>query len=115
MFAPILVHAHNPGPMTGDGNNTFLIVGDAGNATLIDAGQGSQLHLTALADRLHDIGGRLDGGRLDRVLVTHAHPDHAAGAPALARAYPAARFLKFPWPGEDDRFGVVWRPLHDGT
>jgi glyoxylase-like metal-dependent hydrolase (beta-lactamase superfamily II) len=95
--------------MTGDGNNTFLILGDGGRATLIDAGQGAEPHLIALADRLHQIG-----GRLDLVLVTHAHPDHASGAAALARAYPDARFLKCPWPGEDDRFAVVWQPLHEG-
>ena len=30
MFDPILLPAHNPGPMTGSGNNTYLLVGDAG-------------------------------------------------------------------------------------
>jgi glyoxylase-like metal-dependent hydrolase (beta-lactamase superfamily II) len=48
------------------------------------------------------------------VLVTHAHPDHASGAPALAAAWPSASFLKHPWSGEDTKYAVDWRPLKDG-
>jgi glyoxylase-like metal-dependent hydrolase (beta-lactamase superfamily II) len=48
------------------------------------------------------------------VLVTHAHPDHASGAPALREAYPGALFMKMPWPGEDERYAVPWTPIADG-
>jgi glyoxylase-like metal-dependent hydrolase (beta-lactamase superfamily II) len=51
--------------------------------------------------------------QLRDVLVTHGHPDHASGAMALSRAYPQARFFKFPWPGEDQRYPVDWRPIDD--
>ena len=37
MFAPLLLSAHNPGPMTGSGNNTYLLAGANGSAALVDA------------------------------------------------------------------------------
>ena len=104
---PILLPAHNPGPMTGSGNNTYLIAGRHGSATLIDAGVGEPRHLAALASALGT-------GRLEAVLVTHGHRDHAAGAPAIAAAHPAAAFRKRPWPDEDAQYAVPWRALDEG-
>lgn len=104
---PILLPAHNPGPMTGSGNNTYLLAGRGGSATLIDAGVGEPRHLA-------DLASALGAGRLDAVLVTHGHHDHAAGAPAIAAAHPAASFSKHPWPGEDAQYDVPWRSLGDG-
>jgi glyoxylase-like metal-dependent hydrolase (beta-lactamase superfamily II) len=108
VFKTIRLDAHNPGPMTGSGNHTYLLVGEAGSAVLIDAGVGEALHLEALRIALEE-----NRAQLRDVLVTHGHPDHASGAVALSRAYPHARFFKCPWPGEDQRYPVEWRPLQD--
>jgi len=108
MFNPIRLEAHNPGPMTGAGNHTYLLIDDRA-AVLIDAGVGEPQHLEELKRVLdgHDAW-------LRDVLVTHGHPDHASGAVAIANAHPRARFFKYPWPEEDRRYPVDWRPINEG-
>jgi glyoxylase-like metal-dependent hydrolase (beta-lactamase superfamily II) len=108
VFNPILLEAHNPGPMTGGGNNTYLLI-DSGRSALIDAGVGEPRHLAALDRQLTE-----HRAQLDDVLVTHAHADHASGAPAIDAAHRGVRFRKFPWPDEDSRYAVEWRPIRDG-
>jgi glyoxylase-like metal-dependent hydrolase (beta-lactamase superfamily II) len=105
---PIVLFARNPSPMTGPGNNTYL-VDSRGTAALVDAGIGEAGHLADLAAALHD-----RHARLDSVLVTHGHRDHAGGAPALAAAHPSAAFRKLPWPVEDGQYDVTWQPISDG-
>lgn len=98
------LHAGNPGPMTGSGNWTYLLPGPA--PILVDAGVGRADHLDAIA-------GHVPAGPAV-VLVTHVHPDHASGAPALAARWPAIRFDKCPWPEQDAAYPVAWTPLADG-
>jgi glyoxylase-like metal-dependent hydrolase (beta-lactamase superfamily II) len=72
--------------MTGAGNNTWLI--DGAEPTLIDAGVGVPQHLDALAAAL--------GTRpLRRVIVTHGHPDHASGVPAIAARWPDVEICRW--------------------
>ena len=87
-MTPKFLHAANPGPMTGDGNWTYLI-GDR-HPVLIDAGVGNASHLDAIAEAAPS------GPSL--VLVTHAHSDHVSGAPAIKARWPHAQFKKSPWP-----------------
>jgi len=105
LVAVTLISGFNPGPYTGAGNNTYLINGS--EPTLIDAGIGHPKHLAAVRDAL-------TGKALTRVLVTHGHPDHAAGASHLAAIWPGLRFTKMPWPGVDNQFEVPWVALTDG-
>ncbi len=102
---PLPLHAFNPGPITGDGNWTWLIRGRV--PTLIDAGTGDARHLGAVLQAL-------EGAALAQVAVTHGHVDHASGASALAARFPESHFYKMPWPGRDTKWQVPWRPLADG-
>ena len=101
----IPVHAFNPGPLTGNGNTTWLLPGHV--PTLIDAGTGEPEYLDALERAL-------GGARLAQVLVTHSHVDHASGAEAIAQRMPHVRFLKMPWPDHDSRWHVRWETLAGG-
>lgn len=109
MFEPLRISAFNPGPMTGIGNNTYLVAIEAGPAVLVDAGTGVAGHLDQLANAL---GTR--GARLSDVLVTHGHADHASGARSIAAEHPGVSFRKQPWPGQDEQFGVEWQALEEG-
>ena len=100
MSSPIRISAFNPGPYTGDGNNTWLIDGEW--PTLIDAGTGVTDHVAA-------IEATLQSRPLARVIVTHGHSDHASGVPALRARWPAIEVFKFRLDGEE-----AWSPMQDG-
>lgn len=101
---PTALHAANPGPFTGEGNWTYLIPGP--QPVLIDAGVGNESHL----DAIESAAPRGPA----RVLVTHAHSDHANGAPAIHARWPAAQFFKMPWPERDKKQAVPWQTIGPG-
>lgn len=85
----VLVRADNPGPMTLDGTNTWVLrePGAAG-VVVVDPGPLDDTHLSAVLEEA-----RRDGGRVELVLYSHWHPDHTdsidrfaelTGAPARA-------------------------------
>ena len=98
----IPLHAGNPGPLTGDGNWTYLIEGP--RPVLIDAGVGTPSHLDAIDAAA--------GDRQLHLVVTHAHSDHIAGAPAIRERRPRRLLSKMPWPIRDR--DLAWTPLADG-
>lgn len=81
-----LIPADNPGPFTGPtGNNTWLV--DGTEPLLVDAGIGAASHIERVANAL--------GGRpLARLFVTHDHPDHAAGVPAIRARWPQVEVVE---------------------
>lgn len=103
-FDPIVVPVNNAGPMTGPGNNTYLIPG-TDRMVLVDAGLGDRVHIQRVAGHL-----RARGSALALVLVTHGHADHAAGASVLVATF-GATCAKYPAP--EDPHDVAWRHLAD--
>jgi len=87
---PLLIRAGNASEWTGPtGNNTWLLRGR--EAALVDAGTGQPQHVDAVA-------AALDGAPLARVLITHWHPDHVNGLPALRDRWPALVVVEAPGP-----------------
>lgn len=78
-----LIRANNPSVYTLDGTNTYLV--GSRSCVVIDPGPDDEAHLEAVLDEAGDVA---------LVVLTHTHPDHAAGAErfaAMARA-PLAAF-----------------------
>ena len=66
------VRAPNPGPMTLDGTNSWVLATPGGRTVVVDPGPADEAHLAALA-----------AYRPSLILVTHRHPDHVEGLPPL--------------------------------
>ena len=90
--------ADNPGPMTLDGTNSYLLTGSSGGLLVVDPGPDDEDHLRALAGE----------GDVQLVLITHRHPDHTAGAARFAAMTGAPVRAKDP----DHCHGAA--PLADG-
>jgi glyoxylase-like metal-dependent hydrolase (beta-lactamase superfamily II) len=71
-----LLRAPNPGPMTLDGTNTWVLRAAPGDpAIVIDPGPDDDAHLSAIVEH----------GPVAAILITHGHHDHAEGAPRASR------------------------------
>lgn len=70
-YAAVLL-ARNPGPMTLDGTNTWLL-GSGDVLVVVDPGPDDGAHLEAVAA----------AGTVELILLTHGHPDHSEGAQRL--------------------------------
>ncbi|GAA1803855.1 MBL fold metallo-hydrolase [Planosporangium flavigriseum] len=66
-----LLRAPNPGPMTLDGTNTWVL---PEHRVVIDPGPADEGHLAAIADC----------APIDTILLTHGHADHTDGAARLS-------------------------------
>jgi glyoxylase-like metal-dependent hydrolase (beta-lactamase superfamily II) len=74
------VLAPNPSPMTLDGTNTWILAEpDSPLAVVVDPGPLDEEHLHAVIRAAEE-----SGKRVALTLLTHGHPDHAAGAARFA-------------------------------
>lgn len=88
--------APNPGPMTLDGTNSYLI-GTGGDSVVVDPGPLIETHLDALA-----------AGDVGVVLITHRHGDHTEASVEFARRTGAVVRAA------DPAFCIGGAPLVDG-
>jgi glyoxylase-like metal-dependent hydrolase (beta-lactamase superfamily II) len=106
-MSPLLIPAGNPSEWTGPtGNNTWLIAGS--EPALIDAGVGHPEHVDAVARAL-------GGEPLARVLITHWHPDHVKGLPALQERWKGLKVIDVagePVPAGDGVLEIIPTPGH---
>ena len=87
-----LVRAPNPGPMTLDGTNTWVLrAPGTAEAVVVDPGPLDEGHLAAVAEF----------GPVSGVLLTHAHPDHAEGLDRFLALTGAERLI----------FGCGWSTI----
>ncbi|OFW00773.1 MAG: hypothetical protein A3H94_04110 [Acidobacteria bacterium RIFCSPLOWO2_02_FULL_60_20] len=75
--------ARNPGSFTGPGTATFII--GHGHVAVIDPGPALSSHIQAILQALR-------GETINRILITHTHPDHWPAAPAIQSATGAPIF-----------------------
>ncbi|GAA4350358.1 MBL fold metallo-hydrolase [Angustibacter luteus] len=76
----LCVLAPNPSPMTLDGTNTWVLhEPGASTALVVDPGPDDEGHLQAVLTAV-----RSRGAQVAKVLLTHAHLDHSAGARRFA-------------------------------
>lgn len=83
------VMAHNPGPMTLTGTNTYLYGSDP--CWVIDPGPEDEAHVAAVKAAIEERGGAAG------VLLTHSHADHTGGVEMLG--LPVIEFERRTWDG----------------
>lgn len=100
--AAVVAHLAAPSPVDGRLHITMLSVGQGesilirmphGEVMLVDGGgylhdNGRDFGERTLAPALYKLGVR----RIDRMLLTHSHPDHLGGLPFIAGTLPVAEF-----------------------
>src|SRR5436305_9242239 len=85
MLSVFRVLAPNPGPFTLEGTNTWIVGRDP--CAVIDPGPEDEGHVRAVARA---------AGKVEAILVTHGHPDHAPAAAELARLTGAPMYAMQP-------------------
>ncbi|QHQ34856.1 MBL fold metallo-hydrolase [Algicella marina] len=70
------ITAPNPGPMTGDGTNTYIV--GSKDVIIIDPGPNNETHLRRILNILPS------DGTVEKIIVTHSHVDHTSLARRLS-------------------------------
>jgi glyoxylase-like metal-dependent hydrolase (beta-lactamase superfamily II) len=87
----VRVRAPNPSAFTLDGTNTYIV-----ERWVIDPGPNDSLHLDAVLEAA--------GEEIEGIAITHAHPDHDEGAPALAERAGGVPVVR---PGDGEQVGPL--------
>jgi endoribonuclease LACTB2 len=93
----VVVLGQNPGPFTGPGTNTY-IVGTGTRRLLLDTGQGIESYDDLLSRALEEL---CDGAVIDRIVLTHAHPDHIGGVERVRARHGELSVGKMPLAASD--------------
>jgi competence protein ComEC len=83
--------------------DSILLEGDRGSRVLVDGGPDANVLMTAL-DRYVPSWDR----RLDAIVLTHPHDDHAAGLVAVVQRYRIGRAFESGWPATTPTY-QAWR------
>lgn len=72
----------------GNGGGEFFLLSSKSKTALIDSGFPCRAN-----DLIKDISDRLKGRKLDYIILTHSHYDHAGGSPYFKRAFPESKVV----------------------
>ena len=104
--------AANPGPMTLNGTNQYVLGRDA--TTVIDVALPSSGNIDGILEQVEAMGGK----KVETILITHIHRDHCGGALALKKRCGAklgiSRIRSGYLGGEDFQYGEGDRIPYDG-
>jgi glyoxylase-like metal-dependent hydrolase (beta-lactamase superfamily II) len=94
----VRVRAPNPSALTLDGTNTYVVGG-----WVVDPGPDDPGHLERVLDTRSDtVSASGSPARLEGIVLTHGHPDHADAAPPLAERAGGAPVVR---PGDGEEVG----------
>lgn len=88
-----------------EGGQATLFVAPSGDSLLVDTGWPD--HDNRDADRIVELCKQAGIKKIDNVLITHYHTDHAGGIPQLAAKIPIGRFIDHGPNREDDAKATV--------
>ena len=114
MTSPVIHHftASNPGLMTLEGTNQYLLGKD--EITVVDVALSSGRNIDGIIEQAEAMGGK----KIEKILLTHIHSDHCGGALALKKRSGArlgiARLRAGYLGGEDFTYGEGEEIPYDG-
>ncbi|KII64934.1 Beta-lactamase-like protein 2 [Thelohanellus kitauei] len=100
----------NPGPLTLQGTNTYIL-GTGSNRTLVDTGDGLSIdYIANLSNQMKE-----EKFTISHIFITHWHLDHTGGVEKIKSLVEKnIPVYKFPEPNIDKKYGFNFLPLKNG-